>query len=422
MVMDGLPAGATQLERYQWQSLHMTNALAAKLASRITQLFGRINRGTRDYSAHLVVGRPLNTWLSTDRNLALLSPLLRSQIQLGHALHEQLGIRDHASVLALVDQVLNRDEQWLEIYRSEIQDKDLDPTERERSEQIEEKMIAAANAEVQFATHCWQGQINEGRRILEDVVANVARGDGRIAGWFNLWIGYCFDMAEDHASAQLAYQIARQKLGSNLVLPTGSTTGPGYELDTVFQSKMRAILLASPESYARQERLFLQAVAPLSSGGGSSNALEEAVRQLGEFMGYDSSRPDNEGQGGPDVLWVDRSSRTLVGFELKTDKKAASSYTIEEVGKGHSYLEWLKANYADEDRLGLVFVGPRAPATGRATPSAEMYVVELPEIASISNAFAGFLKEARGLRQARGSSSSSARKMRNLVCPAYSNG
>jgi hypothetical protein len=166
MVMDGLPTGATQLERFQWQMLHMRNAFAAKLASRITQVFGRINRGTRDYSIHLIEGRAINTWLSTERNLALLSPLLRSQIQLGHALQEQLEIHDVPTVTGIIEQVLNRDEQWLRIYRSEIQDKELDRTERERSAHTEAKMVEAAKAEVSFAALLWEDRVDEAAASL----------------------------------------------------------------------------------------------------------------------------------------------------------------------------------------------------------------------------------------------------------------
>jgi hypothetical protein len=88
MLIDGMPAGGSQLERFQWQILNLQNAYAAKITSRITQVFGRINRGTRDFSVHIIEGRGLNNWLSCDRNLSLLSPLLRNQIKLGHELQQ----------------------------------------------------------------------------------------------------------------------------------------------------------------------------------------------------------------------------------------------------------------------------------------------------------------------------------------------
>src|SRR5205807_371297 len=128
--------------------------------------------------------------------------------------------------------------QWLNIYRTEIQDRDLDPVERDRSQLIEEKMIAAALAEIKFAEYCWLGQLDQARLALEEVAANVARGDGRTAGWFNLWIGYCYEIAGDLAAAQSAYQLARQKLGSNLPLPVGRIVGSGFDLNTMFQKKM----------------------------------------------------------------------------------------------------------------------------------------------------------------------------------------
>jgi hypothetical protein len=55
MVIDGLPAGASLLEKYQWEFLQMRNFFAARMANRIVQLFGRINRGRNDYGVFLSV-------------------------------------------------------------------------------------------------------------------------------------------------------------------------------------------------------------------------------------------------------------------------------------------------------------------------------------------------------------------------------
>jgi hypothetical protein len=67
-------------------------------------------------------------------------------------------------------------------------------------------------------------------------------------------------MSGDAASAQLAYQLARQKLGSNVPLPAGKITGPGFDLNTMFQKKMETLLLTTPEAFSRQERLFIDGV------------------------------------------------------------------------------------------------------------------------------------------------------------------
>ena len=395
MVIDGMPTGSSQLERYQWQFLSMQNAYAAKIASRITQVFGRINRGTRDFSVHVIEGRTLNNWLSSDRNLALMSPLLRNQIKLGYELQRQVGINSIQEFGRMVAKVLSRDPEWLGIYSQEILEKELDPTERDRSENIEKKMITAAKAEIVFAAALWDNRYNDARSALEGVVADVGRGDSRLSGWFNLWIGYCYDAGGDSASAQLEYLRAKQKLGHTIPLPKGAVVGQSYDLNTVFQEKMRALLLCTPEAYERQQRLYTAGARPIFGAGGSAFDKEEAVRHLGEFFSFDSSRPDNEGLGGPDVIWVDHASNQIIGFELKTEKGPTSSYTVGDVSKGHSYIEWIRQNYK-ERLLGLIFVGPRSSLTQRATPSDEMYLCELAEIAAMATDFQRFMQDTRG--------------------------
>ena len=47
----------------------MNNVHRVRIANRLAQLFGRINRGRNDYGAFLIEGNELNKWLSNDRNL-----------------------------------------------------------------------------------------------------------------------------------------------------------------------------------------------------------------------------------------------------------------------------------------------------------------------------------------------------------------
>ncbi len=63
MLIDNLPSGYTQIERFQIEYCSMTSLAATKLASRITQVFGRINRGRKDYGVFILRGRNLNNWL-----------------------------------------------------------------------------------------------------------------------------------------------------------------------------------------------------------------------------------------------------------------------------------------------------------------------------------------------------------------------
>lgn len=120
MVVDGAPTGSSLLERYQFSSLGMTNLFSTKFAGRLTQLFGRINRGRSDYGAFVLYGNDITSWIKNDRNIALLPELLRKQVILGQSMQKDLGPLDQDGTTEVIDNVLNRDKGWLEVYRETL--------------------------------------------------------------------------------------------------------------------------------------------------------------------------------------------------------------------------------------------------------------------------------------------------------------
>ena len=54
--------------------------------------------------------------------------------------------------------------------------------------------------------------------------------------------------------------------------------------------------------------------------GSNTKPAEEALKQFGLLLGLEASRPDNESNSGPDVLWIGEGDIQLASFELKTDK------------------------------------------------------------------------------------------------------
>jgi hypothetical protein len=125
MLADGLPTGFSLYEIYLYDSLGMRNSFAAKLANRVTQMFGRTNRGRNDYSVIFSVDPQFVAWLSTPRNVALLPSLLRKQLLLGASLVEQFQINSIEALPDLVDRVVNRDPDWLSYYQDSIAGREI---------------------------------------------------------------------------------------------------------------------------------------------------------------------------------------------------------------------------------------------------------------------------------------------------------
>ncbi len=174
------------------------------------------------------------------------------------------------------------------------------------------------------------------------------------------------------------YGIARARIGSNIYLPRATNREMDAEnnIHNPFAKQLISFLSHTSETkcITRIDKLKneLNDFNILSS-----NQSEAYVRKLGEILGFNSSRPDNDQGIGPDVLWVDDKNKLVLGLELKTKKDSSSEnslviYTKDDIGQGHNHLTWIKDNYYDYECLGLLYVGPNGYISPKSSPSENM--------------------------------------------------
>jgi hypothetical protein len=398
MLIDGLPTGTSLIDRYHLDQLGMFNHHSARLANRLTQLFGRINRGRQDYGVFLISGKDINVWLSNERNLALLPRLLRQQVQLGHLVQEQLKIKTPKEINTAIDKVLTRDSGWISYYTASVNAADITPEAKLRTQDVQDRLVSAGIAEAECATALWQNNIPKARSALTKVIEDVSRADRKIAGWLNIWIGLLYDAEGDKDAAGAEYERAASRLGPQVTLPKiertkTETKSPSHSR---LVTKMLGYLNHTSENTFQKEVKFLEtSLLPLGQQGASYQQCEEAVRSLGEMLGFLASRPDNEGEPGPDVLWRDGSEKLLISLELKTDKKDPALYNSEDISKGHNYIQWIANTYQGDKNLGLLFVGPMGSITTKANPSADMYHCTREALAQLGQTFVAGLLDIR---------------------------
>ena len=391
MILDELPTGASILEKFQWDTLDMKNFRATKVSNQIIQLFGRINRGRNDYGAFIINGPSLTNWLKNDRKLALLPELLRKQVLLGLYLHDQKKLSDASQLVDVIDSVLSRNQSWIDFYGESINEMALDDEAFERTQQIEERMTQAALAEVRFISALWDRDYAKARQQLEAVIQETARADEKLSGWHNLWLGMCLEYEKDYEAAQEEYFRAYQRLSKKVIVPktiSGDSHDAAAILPALTDFERQISLIAerkSPEGYQKTFQGFRTSMAALDDPNASSPQQEEAVRALGEYLGYASTRPDNDDGTGPDVFWVDENAQKCLAFELKTGKKVEPIYYKKDVEQGHDHLEWIRQNCSNCLCLGLVYVGSHGKRDRAANPSSEMYLCDISILAAIRN-------------------------------------
>ncbi|MFN4275048.1 MAG: DEAD/DEAH box helicase family protein [Ferrovibrio sp.] len=397
MIMEGLPSGSSLLERYQWEYLRMNNVHAVRVANRLAQLFGRINRGRNDYGAFLVEGTDLNKWLGNDRNLALLPPLLQKQIIIGREVQSSFGIDDPNQAIELVERVLGRDEGWLDYYQREVKLAEIDQDQLARHKAVEPFLIAAAQSEAKYAAAMWNGDPATARRELEKTVDTTAQQDTPLGGWHAVWLGAAFELEGDKNAALIAYGQAMRRLGGGMTLPrpVGGLVEKAQVPDlNAFGRSLRDLLSYTHGNKFEAEFTKLKAALALIEEGEPKQA-EGGVRALGELLGFTATRPDSDEGTGPDVLWRDDAKPRQFGFELKTDKKAPATYHKKDVSQGHDHLEWMGQVHNQHEILGLAFLGPQGNADQRANPSAEMSLCLVPALAALRDEVVALIEDLR---------------------------
>ena len=397
MLVDGLPSGADLLERFQWDFLRMSHIRRVRLANRLTQLFGRINRGRNDYGVFLTQGRELNTWLANDRNLALLSPLLQRQILIGRHVQNSFGICDEVGVFQLIDRVLGRDKGWLDYYQQQMQLGSLDADQLARHSAAEPSLVAAAVSEAKYAEAMWAGDPQRAWQDLEGSIDETTKHDALLGGWHALWLGAAYCLAGDSKAGRNEYARAMRRLGTEwLTLPhqhVGETSSNGDPLNRFGECLDSIVSYTYGGTFATKFNKLQAGLSYIDEG--SANQAEEAVRLLGEMLGFRATRPDNDEGTGPDVVWADYSHQCLIAFELKTQKQTPAEYHKKDIVQGHDHLEWLRQNFDGYDIKGLMFVGPDGKVSDKANPSREMTLCLTQDLAELRDKVVGVISDLR---------------------------
>jgi hypothetical protein len=293
--------------------------------------------------------------------------------------------------------VLGREPSWLKFYGDNITKSALDSEKVARTDEIETRLMEAAKAAANYALAIWQGDYTSARMALEENIEDTARADTPLAGWHSIWLGGCFEAEGDVDSANLAYQRAKQRLGLNVMLPMSASprkTAIMDEASNPFAVAVdRIVGLTSQDSYNRELRQLKNRLSDLD--GGSPSQMEAAARALGEALGFEATRPDNDFSTGPDVLWTDNVTEQCLGLELKTDKEEPANYVKKEIGQCHDHLSWIAQEKEDFECLGLIIVGPDGTCDQAANPSPEMWWSHPSKLAIIRDRLIAMIEDLR---------------------------
>ncbi len=343
VVIDDLPSGIGPLERYLWEYLKFSSTLRSAIASRIVQSFGRISRGMSDHGIAILTGSRLIEWLQVPKNLGSLPQFLQKQLQLGFQMSDGMV---PAEVPASIQSCLGREREWVDAYERFI-------SEAIHEDALPEPATVAdlALTETKFAEFIWHRNYPKAAAQLQKNLADAANFSTSTVCWHKLWLGYALECSGDSATAESLYKQAHA--GQQNIPACRGQNSAEDESSLPLQAVAAGRLFDLPGDGRVVAPKTLDRDLVHLDGTGTPKQTEEALRCLGMYLGFPSTRPDNEHGTGPDVLWM-FPELTALCVDAKTDKLPDSMYRKEEFGQLSDHVQWVRDHTEAKANLGGV--------------------------------------------------------------------
>ena len=365
--MDNLPQGTSDYDVYR-MNVVANSAVSSLLAQRIEQGIGRGTRGGGDYCAVMLIGSKLVGWIGRKSNLAFLTASTRVQLAMGQEM--SAAVTTVHEVGQTIMKCLNRDPDWVAYHASEL-------TEAAHAAPVNTLALRIAGAERKAFRLQRLGHFEQALQLLEKLIADdELKGDSQRRAWLSA------------TAARIAYQMNNEERGQKLQTHAFSVSNnhsppkvrPAY-VPRPIPGKQSAAIVARMMDYDLRGAIiadFDEAVAELVPTA-SAARYEEALANLGSYLGFEAERPEKVYKKGPDVLWRTDAAFDFV-IEAKSKKEDNPLYKND-----HAQLleaeAWFKSTYPSRAAVRVSAL-PEAVADPKAS-TAGSFAFRLDEISKL---------------------------------------
>jgi hypothetical protein len=304
---------------------------------------------------------------------------VQRQLTVGDRLSDLVG-NGSFSARELIEKCLDQEDDWSDIYEDAMAEATAEPeprkADRERAERLAKAERAAADA-------LWGGKPEDALKALTGAREEAFKADPNLGAWFLHWAGYAAQTAGDVDAATELYRDAARVRRDVGIVPEVLPVSRATDASAASPQAIRMAGLLQSHSKARVAADLAKVAKDIMNRDTSAGVHEEAIRLLGEYLGYDATRPEKTTNGkGPDVLWKTPDETSVLVFDAKT-KKVNKHYDKDLIGKSAQHALWAERAHSTADRFHYL-VGPRVPATPQATPPSGIRVIVPDEFARLA--------------------------------------
>ena len=347
----------------------------------IEQGMGRGVRSSGDYCAVVLMGRGLVSTLYADGYMEKMSNITKNQIKLSDQIAKQLANKPIDEIFDSLEYCLKRDQDWIATSKSIL-------SQIEYKDEIEESSIENTLTECfELAKH---EQYNECTKLLEEFIN--CQEDNEIKGYLKMQLAeyYNFiDRAESQEILKSAYN-----LNNKVIKPI---SGINFRKDTnKINRQVENIINFIHKNKEDFNNIIIKLNAILSNlvfVEGTSKSFEKAIKDVGEFIGIESERPEEETGVGPDDLyWIDKEYAMII--ECKNEVKEDKNICKHDCNQLNGSYEWYKREYEKTDIEGIpIMIHPSNIYNRECTPNKKTRIITEAELNSLKDNIDKFIKE-----------------------------
>lgn len=385
LIVDSKPFFDSLIDQYEESCRPSSDIINIRIAQKVEQGLGRSVRGEKDYSIIVLVGGDLVKFVKSPMTNKYFSSQTRKQIEIGVQVagfaKEETAITNNNSILInLMNQVLDRDDDWKKYYVEEMGGIE---SEKQRSN-AHDVLAKEYNAEKYFSLE----QYDKACAVMQELCDSF-KNDESERGWYLQQLArykYRISKAEANIIQKSAFQ-------SNLQLLKPIEGIVYRKLEYINEDRIVRIKNWISRYKDYQEMMIsLEEILQDLSFGMPAEKFESAMKILGDSLGFLSQRPDKEIKKGPDNLWCGIENQYFL-IECKSEvSDDRAEISKNEAGQMHCHSAWFESAYGKVNCKQILVI-PTINLSYYADISPDVQVMRKGMLRSLKENVKAFFKE-----------------------------
>lgn len=385
LMIEGLPTATNLQEKFLTSRMGAQVLLNERILTRVIQAIGRCTRSPNDYSAVVIYGEDLFSYLISKDKRKYLHPELQAELEF--SIQQSTNVTKK-ELLKNLDLFLSQSGDWFEA------DKDIIEMRNGLTEEklpCVQQLSEAVKDEIKYQYSLWDRDFSSALESANNVLSKIK--DQKLRGYRSLWnyLAGSSCLLESQESNIALENRAKEYFKE----AKNSVTGITWLVELVRNTKSESNILSNDDCFGIIEKLESNIIElkyknndkynkhekAILDGLESNNSklFEESQKQLGNLLGYKSD--NSEAIGSPDPWWILRDDLCIV-FEDHNEAGENSKLDIEKARQAFCHDNWIRENglVSENAEIVKVLVTPVTKAhLGTLTHLKNVYVWNLDD-------------------------------------------